>query len=550
MEKLCEKCKREIEFIEIDGESKPKYPDREGKPRCIYHSRNDEKAEEFYESISKIIDERNDAVRSALDDLHEENLPEDERERRGEAIRIQNLISFEGFYFPSDANFRGKKFIPDVDFEHADFGGKAFFGSVAFSGDADFRGATFNEKADFRSATFGNEADFNNTTFSGKADFRGATFGSEADFNNAAFSGGANFGEATFSGETSFYHAIFSEGANFWNATFGGGADFNSAAFKGTAFFFYTTFGGKANFHFATFGGKAFFGSVAFNGEASFSDTDFSRYASFEYAIFSGMADFRSATFKGETVFENAAFSERADFRNAAFSGAAYFSFVTFEKETDFRFSSFGLEVVFDYANFAIRGVFTDCNLSNATFERAELHNSILEGIKYSEKTMKGILLDTFTESTNRIFARKAADYNYLEQRKSELRTLKDRISSPKLYWKYFWKIGLFELWRISSNYGRSFWKWLLCCVIIALYFGFIFWSMISLGDIYINKNADPDIFAPFYYSVVTFTTLGFGDIIPVNGLARLFVTFEVIFGYLMLGALISILANRFARRA
>jgi len=52
-----------------------------------------------------------------------------------------------------------------------------------------------------------------------------------------------------------------------------------------------------------------------------------------------------------------------------------------------------------------------------------------------------------------------------------------------------------------------------------------------------------------FYYSVVTFTTLGFGDIIPQNSTAAIWVTIEVILGYIMLGGLITIFASKLSRR-
>ena len=51
------------------------------------------------------------------------------------------------------------------------------------------------------------------------------------------------------------------------------------------------------------------------------------------------------------------------------------------------------------------------------------------------------------------------------------------------------------------------------------------------------------------YYSVVTFTTLGFGDIKPATESAMV-VMLEVILGYVMLGGLISIFANKVARRS
>ncbi len=57
-------------------------------------------------------------------------------------------------------------------------------------------------------------------------------------------------------------------------------------------------------------------------------------------------------------------------------------------------------------------------------------------------------------------------------------------------------------------------------------------------------------LFTTVYYSVVTFTTLGFGDITPRTPLAAGIVMLEVIVGYLMLGILISILATKVARRS
>ena len=55
-----------------------------------------------------------------------------------------------------------------------------------------------------------------------------------------------------------------------------------------------------------------------------------------------------------------------------------------------------------------------------------------------------------------------------------------------------------------------------------------------------------PTWFTFYYYSIVTFTTLGFGDIVPKNILAEILVTIEVILGYIMLGGLISIFATKF----
>ena len=53
----------------------------------------------------------------------------------------------------------------------------------------------------------------------------------------------------------------------------------------------------------------------------------------------------------------------------------------------------------------------------------------------------------------------------------------------------------------------------------------------------------------PLYTSdsvVVTFTTLGYGDVLPASSLGQVLAILEVSFGYLMGGLLIAILARRF----
>ena len=56
--------------------------------------------------------------------------------------------------------------------------------------------------------------------------------------------------------------------------------------------------------------------------------------------------------------------------------------------------------------------------------------------------------------------------------------------------------------------------------------------------------------FSPIYYSVVTFTTLGYGDVLPGSTTAQLLAVSEVILGYFSLGGMMSILSDKIARRS
>ena len=60
----------------------------------------------------------------------------------------------------------------------------------------------------------------------------------------------------------------------------------------------------------------------------------------------------------------------------------------------------------------------------------------------------------------------------------------------------------------------------------------------------------EPSWFNPIYFSVVTLTTLGYGDITPRGPLAQMVVLLEVVTGYIMLGGLLSVFSNKISRRA
>ena len=77
----------------------------------------------------------------------------------------------------------------------------------------------------------------------------------------------------------------------------------------------------------------------------------------------------------------------------------------------------------------------------------------------------------------------------------------------------------------------------------IGLVFGVLF-SLVPLSA--------PDyesVLTPFYFSLVTLTTLGYGDVLPASEMGQALVMAEVTVGYLMLGGLVSIFSNKLARR-
>jgi len=141
----------------------------------------------------------------------------------------------------------------------------------------------------------------------------------------------------------------------------------------------------------------------------------------------------------------------------------------------------------------------------------------------------------------NSIFRRYIKDQSYLEARLA-----RTRYGSWDRVWMF--------VWGITCGYGSNIWLWITWASLLAITFGMLYF----LGDITghnivkvnVISRADPTWFTYIYFSVVTFTTLGFGDVTPTGTLGELIVMVEVILGYVMLGGLISILSTKLARLA
>ena len=163
------------------------------------------------------------------------------------------------------------------------------------------------------------------------------------------------------------------------------------------------------------------------------------------------------------------------------------------------------------------------CNLSFANFRDAEL-----TGIIYGRSNSKfeGLMLEG--SLGNKRFIEFASNQGYLETLKKE---------RPVVY--YFW--------LITCDCGRSFALWMAWSVLVAILFGLKYYSLgensFDLTNLPWSKSS------LMYYSVVTFTTLGFGDILPKTVEAARWVMAEVVIGYIMLGGLISIFSSKISRR-
>ena len=72
-----------------------------------------------------------------------------------------------------------------------------------------------------------------------------------------------------------------------------------------------------------------------------------------------------------------------------------------------------------------------------------------------------------------------------------------------------WWRRILRFLWRWTCDYGRSFSRWVFLSFMLAFFFG----GLYAGHPTWFHQDMGP--LSPWYFSVVTFTTLGFGDLTP-----------------------------------
>lgn len=167
-------------------------------------------------------------------------------------------------------------------------------------------------------------------------------------------------------------------------------------------------------------------------------------------------------------------------------------------------------------------------NVEKSIFNNADLREARLRSVINFEKAeWIGVDIRDINFSGAYRLRRFIVDQNYLFEFKNI------NFYSRIIYW----------IWSISSDCGRSLLRWCGCIAVIFVLFS---WLYTFVGIQYGNH---PNWIAPLYFSVVTLTTLGYGDIVPVTPLARFVALVEVMIGYMMLGGLLSIFANKMARR-
>lgn len=127
---------------------------------------------------------------------------------------------------------------------------------------------------------------------------------------------------------------------------------------------------------------------------------------------------------------------------------------------------------------------------------------------------------------------KEARNYYYNERRRQRILFFRQKRF---LAWSGFW------MWEAICGYGESFTRWFCVCSGML----FVFSMAYTIFDLIEPVTSWVDY--P-YFSVITFTTLGYGDIHPYGTIGKIVASLEAVLGLLMLGMLLTFLNRRIFR--
>jgi len=397
------------------------------------------------------------------------------------------------------------------------------------------------------------------------------------DLSGRVFHSDVNLRNASFSGPTNFAEARFPELVELHGTTFEDKVIFDDVHFRG-----------PAHITGARFGGEALFRGTIFGDEALFEDTALGPLTKFDHARFVGDTRFDRVTVEGELYFGYAEFDKYSFFIEVVCEGQANFSFAEFRNYADFTRSTWNdmnmTDVIFEkrgcFDGAVLKaGTFEDAELRHVTFRDVDLSNVFTTGASLEEAYMaearwgqlergplgKKVVVkeETIAEeegTRDSIKRAEAAHRNLKESYKNEgdysmageffIREMDLRTRALKMDKEYSGFMAS-KLVSVLCGYGERparviFW-WLAFVFIFAVIY-FSGQLIAPAGPGKIEYDTWNGFLTCLYFSVVTFTTLGFGDIQPSTDAGRAVAGVEAFTGAFMIALFVLVLGRKMIR--
>lgn len=516
-----------------------------------------------------------------------------------------------GIVLLANTTFHKKKILKNcqiknnINTKDTIYNGVVSLDHINSEGSFNFNNTTFNQEFLCRDSYFGgddSQLNFENTTFKRTFDlertqlnvslinFKGAKF-QKVQFNMTKWgtqNGLVEFLNCNFQHHLNLENASFQGQVNFTGSTFKQHAKFNKITFYQNAFFDNCTFQEKSSFEGSQFLKQSHFTKCEFQ-EVSFINTEFEGISRFSTessmpkcpenqnaAIFKSVANFANARFNKKVLFQkvqffkdalfnNVYFGEQISFRNAIFKENAVFRGTFCSLELDLRKIQVEKEVTLKGANINRR-----LNLADASFSKISFYNMVTDVIAISPENIEGKLREDFhpdnpidlNRTAQEYLALKKSfsmqgmheeeDWAYWKFRRSQrcyrsLQAKKDGKIFPQIK-NFFERIFI----DYGSNYGTHPFRITFLAGLFILGFGVFYWmfpEQLVLEGNEIKPGQVASFAQSIYFSVMAFTTMGFGDIHPnFNGWLKGIVAFEALVGIITMTLFVGTYARKIVR--
>lgn len=440
--------------------------------------------------------------------------------------------------------------------------------------------------------------DFSDSSFDSNVVFTDAWFDDSVKFNLSSFTHGANFDHATFDSTADFSDCEFDHLATFEGAEFHGGehslddANFEDSVFEKAKF-------NHVDFEYVTFSNSVFNDSLEFNdshccGEVKFKNVILNEDVGFINTNFNEGLNLNVSTNKDEIMI---------DMTNSLISSGKINTKGGTPPLYDFTMASLGEVTFLDGAD-----IFDYCKFRNTSFDDFNFthHNLILSDNNYNlhhwkgynfegigEKKMgltPGEIESTYLKAKNAaadsgdrkaaaeffikemIFRRKKyekiirGDTRSLQDNNSLIEEdFSDKVSEFTKGGDVRTRIGAIGKWignwvlYQTCGYGERLWRVIYISGVVVTVFGILFATVTegtsgvsdlatdginSMGTL-LSPQGLVVILKNIYFSLITFTTLGYGDIRPVGRAAGTLAGLESFIGALLVALVVFVLGRR-----
>lgn len=250
--------------------------------------------------------------------------------------------------------------------------------------------------------------------------------------------------------------------------------------------------------------------------------------------------DFSSISFDGRNYFLDSKFYD-ADFSNLSFKQSIFCDF----SKSKFYGCSFSGAVL--DGTILCRCLFSDCDLRDTRFEETNLSDIAFKNCIVNSKTTfdKKIILERNRSSEKA--------YETYIQLKNLFRNTGHFLESQKYYLREVItrgkkeKIGIKKIFLMALGGGAKVchkpWQVFVWSLTFVFFFAGIY-SCVGIGNCegYILEK---DFLKCLYFSAVTFTTLGYGDLTPISGFGKFFASIEAFLGPAFAAIFISALIKK-----